>query len=176
MHIAATVFALVILATGIFYGQKVVDTNNNPDKEESREVLSITEEDDKDVKGVDDTKKEENITAIPTLVIEETSTPQPTVNISSDIQLQTYKYPNSSVINSGSNSLNLQSDASPKLITDWYKETINSNGFNVTSFVTTSTNDNVLNKLAAAKSGQNIEVEIEKKSGESKTSVKVTLF
>jgi len=176
MNIVVTVFAIVILATGIFYGQKVVDISNNSDSEKSQEVLSIAKEDSKDF---DDTKKEEeNLIVISTpTVTKETSTPLPTsANANSDIQLQTYKYPDSSVANSSSNSLSLQSDASANSITDWYKETINANGFNVTSFVVTSTNDNVLNKLAAAKSGQNIEVEIGKKPGESKTSIKVTLF
>lgn len=92
-----------------------------------------------------------------------TSTPtnnpdQPPETIS-DIQ-----YPDSSVINTNNNVMELESSDDPKMITDWYKNKIKSLNMNVTSFVQTNTNNNILNKLAAADGKKEIRIEILKQN------------
>lgn len=50
-------------------------------------------------------------------------------------------------------------------ITDWYKAKINSLGYNVKTFVKTSANDKILNKLVGAKPREELSVEISKNPG-----------
>jgi len=61
------------------------------------------------------------------------------------------------------------------VITEWYRSRINSLGYNVKSFVKTSANDKVLNKLAAAKSGSEISVEIARDPGSIVTAITVLI-
>ena len=83
-----------------------------------------------------------------------------------------FKYPNS-VILENSNELVLESDDNPDTITNWYKEKIKNSGMNSKAFVQTKTNDNVLNKLAGASGTREVNVEIIKKSGEIKTTIRI---
>lgn len=62
----------------------------------------------------------------------------------------------------------------PDVITNWYKDKIKDMGFNTKSFVTTKTNDNVNNVLAAANGYKQIKVTIARASGESTTQIKIT--
>lgn len=87
-------------------------------------------------------------------------------NLSSPIpkpaSLDTYAYPNAKQIESSSSGIVLESDDSVQLISDWYKNKINSLDFNAKSFTQTNTNGEVLNKFSAAKPGENLEVTIKK--------------
>ena len=83
-----------------------------------------------------------------------TSTPTPTPG-SSNISVpkhspnaDEYIYPGSDVISKTSQDISLTSTADPDTITSWYKEKIQSKNFNVNSYVTTTANDKILNKLA----------------------------
>ncbi len=80
-------------------------------------------------------------------------------------------YSNSRIISQSDNSIVFESDDSPDVITAFYKSLIEQSGSIVTSFVTTKTNGNVLNKLAGVVDNQSIEIEIKREKTVSKTSV-----
>ena len=73
-----------------------------------------------------------------------------------------FQYPRSIIISLNSNFATFESSDDPKKITDWYKNKIKDMGMNTTSFVQTSTNGNVLNKLVGADGNQKVRVEINK--------------
>lgn len=98
-----------------------------------------------------------------------TSTPTP----SSGINISNFIYPGSAILNRSRDELTLQNTDDPQVITNWYKEKIINTGMNTRSFVQTNTNGNILNKLAGAKSGFKIIVEISKKSSEEKVKISV---
>lgn len=97
-------------------------------------------------------------------------TPNPTTNNSNS----DWRYPNSTVVSGSGNNITLTSSADPSAITDWYKQKIQSLGMNTRSFVTTNSNNNVLNKLAAAGNSGSINIEIKRNSGESNTTIIVS--
>ena len=82
-------------------------------------------------------------------------------------------YPGASVIGKTDGKIILESSDDPKKITDWYKQKI-AVEMNVKSFVTTTTNGEVLNKLLGADGNKEIRVEITKKSNEQKVIVMVS--
>ena len=131
MNIILSVVAAIILATGIYVGRSVVQEPEYPTFSEQVETEVLSESDEMDVTGEDDTSA---IT------------------------------PTETITNQTNSTLSLESTDSPEDITDWYKNTINTIGMNVTSFVVTSTNDVVLNKLSAANSEMKIEVTIKNES------------
>jgi hypothetical protein len=61
----------------------------------------------------------------------------------------------------------------PKVVTDWYKEKIKSLGMSTQSFIVTSTNDKIYNKLVAASAASKIEVTIERVSSSAATQITV---
>ena len=71
--------------------------------------------------------------------------------------------------------LKIQSFDDSSRITDWYKEKITSLNMKAKSFVQTSSNRNILNKLAGANSLLKVNVEISKKNSDSKTEITVYL-
>jgi len=83
-------------------------------------------------------------------------------------------YPIAQVISRSENEYILESSDSTQQITDWYKSYIQNNQMNTTSFVTTNTNGNILNKLAGAGNGKEITVEISKQANEVITKIKIT--
>ena len=91
-------------------------------------------------------------------------------------ELDYFNYPNSETVEKNVSALYLQSADNAKAITDWYKGKIKDFGMSVTSFVTTSTNENILNKLAGAGNGKEINIEIKKVFDESKVSISVSIF
>lgn len=99
-----------------------------------------------------------------------TPTPNPTTNNSNS----DWRYPNSTVISGSGNNITLTSSSDPSAITNWYKQKIQSLGMNTKSFVTTNSNNNVLNKLAAAGNNGSINVEIKRNSGDSLTTIIVS--
>lgn len=66
-----------------------------------------------------------------------------------------------------------ESDDDPGIITNWYKDKIKQQNLNIKTFITTTTNGNVLNKLTGASSNYQINVEISKSAGEQKTHIKI---
>lgn len=90
-------------------------------------------------------------------------------NEPSNLPSQNIIYPNSFSI--GGNSY--ESNDNPQLITDWYKNIIKEKKMNTTSVVTTNTNDNIKNVLAADNGVEKLHVEIVKNSGDGKTTIKL---
>lgn len=90
-----------------------------------------------------------------------TPTPQPTKNNQSNFD---FKYPNSIIISQNGSETVYESTDDPKKITDWYKDKIKSIGMKATSFVQTSTNGNVFNKLVGANQNQEVKIEISKQN------------
>jgi len=86
-----------------------------------------------------------------------------------------YVYPNSFNYSKNGNRISFQTVDSPQTVTDWYKAKISSLGFSAQSFVQTSSNDNVLNKLVAANGEKEIRVEISKDSGNQITEIRLFL-
>lgn len=125
-----------------------------------------------------------NITETPTLHATQTpnhtptttpETPTPTTHSSTPDASLNVVYPNSHVISESGDEKNLESADDTTQITNWYKDLIRNNDMNATSFVTTNTNGNFLNKLAGANSSKKIEVEIERKEGQNTTKIKIKL-
>lgn len=107
-------------------------------------------------------------TSIPTIQPTKLSSAKPTMITSiSFIKI----YANSRIISQSDGSVAFESDDSPDVITTFYKSLIEQSGSKVTSFVTTKTNGNVLNKLAGVVDNQSIEIEIKREKTESKTLV-----
>ena len=103
----------------------------------------------------------------PVLTIAPTIVPKGTI-----FQLQ---YPGSTVAASTSTTLILNSSEDPDKITDWYKEKIKAGGYNVKSFVTTKTNGEVLNKLAGANGGGEVNITVSQASVGSNIEISVNL-
>lgn len=87
-------------------------------------------------------------------------TPQPN-NDQSDLD---FKYPNSTIISQNGNETVYESTDDSKKITVWYKDKIKNMKMNVTSFVQTNTNNNILNKLVGADGNKEVRVEISKQN------------
>lgn len=103
----------------------------------------------------------------------ESTPPAPTIK-SSPIPSQTpkkvesitdLKYPSSTQVSQNGNTTIYESTDDSDIITNWYKQKIESLNMNVKSFVTTKTNGNVLNKLVGADENREIRVEITKRNG-----------
>jgi len=172
MNIVVTIVAVVLVITGVFVSKiskREIQTS------ETSQVLSVEEE-----------IKEEEVT--PTTGSHQTDTPSPSRRLSGpeafptntpkppSSNLSSFQYPNSQAVSSSENSLILNSIDNADSITDWYKEKIKGEGMSVTSFVTTKTNDNVLNKLVGADGAREIRVEITKEAGSSTVKISVTLI
>lgn len=97
-----------------------------------------------------------------------TSTPIPEENSDSPVG-QDFIYPGA--VSTGGNSYETSDGADT--VTDWYRDQIVSRNMNVKTFVTTKTNGNVLNKLAGANGTIEINVEIEREEGSSKTTIRL---
>ncbi len=110
-------------------------------------------------------------TSTPTLPVSTTTplTPKP-----QETNINEYTYPGSVIISANGPTMKLTSSDDPDMITQWYKEKIKNAGMNVSNFVTTKTNGNVLNKLSAADGMVEIRVEIIKQASESKVEISVT--
>ena len=168
MNIVVTIVAVVLVITGVFISKiskKEIQTS------ETSQVLSV-EEEIKEEEVTPTTGSHQTDTPIPTKtpIPSSTNTPKP-----ASANLSSFQYPNSQVVSSGENSLILNSIDNADSITDWYKEKIKGEGMSVTSFVTTKTKDNILNKLVGADGEREIRVEITKEAGSSTVKISVTL-
>ncbi|MFH0936824.1 MAG: hypothetical protein V1808_00850 [Candidatus Daviesbacteria bacterium] len=117
-----------------------------------------------------------------TIIPSPTSKPTPTSSNNSPTSqtsgsgLSDFKYPSSNQISSTPDTLILESNDNPDLITNWYKEKIRSLGYKSKSFVQTKTNRNILNKLGAASGSMEVRVEIKKTAEVSTVSITITLL
>lgn len=171
MNIIITIVAAIIVITGIFFSQR---NRTSFDQGTSfSKVLSESEEQSgEQLEAPSPTNIEEGKSSgVGTI----TKSPTPTYF---QTNLSDYKYPNSQTVSSTANSLLLNSPDNSDTITDWYKEKIRGEGMNVKTFVTTKTNDNVLNKLVGADGNKEIRIEIKKEAGNGdvEISVKIEYF
>jgi len=125
----------------------------------------------------------------PTSAIDPSTTPTriptkaPTIQITisqnntttSSLSISKFQYPGASVSSSSNNRLELTTNDSSKTVTDWYKNQINSLGMNTKSFVTTSANDNIVNKLVAADGKDEIRVDITKAPSDASVRIVIEL-
>jgi len=107
-------------------------------------------------------------TSTPTLSPTPTNTPR---NKSESVL--DFRYPNSIIISQNAKESIFESTDHPKKITDWYKNKIKAMNMSVTSFVQTSTNDNVLNKLVGADGNREVRVEINKNNNSQAVNISV---
>jgi hypothetical protein len=175
MHTFIIALAVIVVAAGAYVN---ASTGNHTlfDSE-------ITVSTDDNVLSDESTQEEPTKTESPKVT--NTDTPKPSVTIiptktptnSQSAEISTYRYPDSTIVSQTSTKLLLESNAPDTKITDWYKSVIKSRGMNVTSFVTTQTNGNVLNKLAAesSTSSEHVEVEISKRESDDIVTITVLL-
>ena len=108
-------------------------------------------------------------TAAPTLTPSNKPTAQPQANLDS------LHYQPSTAVQSTDTRLELTSADDPAVITDWYKSKLQALGYQSRSFITTSTNGKVINKLVVTGHGSTITVDITKEPGASQTHIIVTI-
>src|SRR3989338_9723748 len=164
MHIIAVTIGFIVFVAGALYIQQ-------SNGETTLEISGVSP-----MPSVTETP-----TVQPTITIaydKPTVTNTPTISptlapISQPQNFTSYQYPNSQIISRSDDRLKLESSDDPGKITDWYKTLIKQKDMNVQSFVTTSTNGEVLNKLAAANGQEKIEISIEKKASETTTTIEV---
>ena len=112
----------------------------------------------------------------PTPIPIPTSIPPASIPVpSSQMNMSSFVYPGSIILNQSGNKMTLQSTDDPQAITVWYKEKIISLSMKAQSFVQTNTNGNILNKLVGASAGFKVKIQIEKNSSSNITEIKVSL-
>ena len=169
MNLAVTIVAVILVIVGVVFSQTVKTESQTS---ETSQVLSVEEEQEAPEQSTPTVGSQQVETLPPT----KTPTPSPTnIPKPTSSNLSSFQYPNSSIVNSSENSLILESSDNSDTITDWYKEKIKGEGMSVTSFVTTKTNDSVLNKLVGADGEREIRVEIKKDSGSSTVNISVVV-
>ncbi len=159
MNTVAIVLALLMVTVGIIFNQRsrIVSRKSI---QSSQEVLSQGEGQTED--------QHQNKEAVEE--VQQTPTPSPIQN-----ELFNYQYPDSQILDSSNSYLLLGSSADSDVITDWYKDKIESEAMNVKTFVTTRANDKVLNKLVGADGNKELRVEISKDPGDSLVKISVTI-
>ena len=165
------VVVLVFIISAVTSYQIIVKKN-----QDQKEILSVSSSSTESFSPAPTPKPSSTPASTPT------SKPTPSSNnsqvaIPSQIfNLSDFKYPNSSQAGSEGNGIKLESSDNPDTVTNWYKEKIRSLGFKSKSFVQTSSNGNILNKLVAASENKEIRVEIEKSANSAKVLIKVSLI
>ncbi len=164
MNYVAIAIAAAVLVIGVLFSQKsrFITQEELPTSEVLSEEKVIEEDSPQEVPV-----SEDKSSAVATV----TRMPTPTLN---QTNLADYKYPNSQVVSSTGDSLLLNSTDASETITDWYKEKIRGEGMKVKTFVTTKTNNNVLNKLVGADGEKEIRIEIKKEAGSNTVEISVT--
>ena len=115
---------------------------------------------------------------IPTVTVTQTPSPTPTSSPVPSLSLSPTSAPSDTWIYPGATEVSpgvYSSSISPAEVTNWYKEKIKALNLNIQTFVQTTANDRVLNKLSAANGNQNISIEISQASGNSATTIKIAL-
>ena len=170
MNYILLVIASVLLITGIVVGrgqQVQVNTDVIEITDETIEENSKSESKNFDKEIID-------IVIIPTTQVS-------IVIVTPTIQLKTNRindwiYPGSVVVSSKDNGADLRSTDNDVKITAWYKEKIISFGMNFNSFVTTTTNGNVLNKLVGSDANFEVKVDINKAENEENVGIIIELI
>lgn len=157
MNIFAIVAATILVAVGIF-----VNNTANKDIQSKGEVQSENTVD----RQLTPTPEANSPT--PTKVQE--TNEQEKADRSSEVDV--YIYPDAKIISRSGNAINLQVSDPAQTVTNWYENKIKQDNLNVTSFVKTDTNGQILNKLVGANSNKEVRVEI-KSSSESLVEVSV---
>lgn len=170
MNVVTFIVAVAIVLTGIIYSRINRDVINFP-QENKEEVLSESD----DGTNSDNNSEHVDVDVTPTSIPSATSLPTPTQPVP-ESNILNYKYPNSQLISTFSNTLSLESEDDSDVITNWYKQMLNSLGMNVKTFVTTKANDKVLNKLVVADGNKEISVEISKESMNLLVNISVTII
>lgn len=164
LFIALSIFAFV---GGSYFGEKISSRQIQGIKADVKSAVTENQTKENNIENSNDSDAK--------LDIKVDSTPEPKENKTVKVpqEISNFIYPGSQILSSDSNNLFLKSAEDSKKITDWYKEKIKNEKLLATSFVTTSTNEKVLNKLAAS-GDYKIEVEISKDSA-SQSEIKVKL-
>lgn len=176
MGIISVIIGVCILGIGIWTAQTNKTVSTNPDvKGEVAPTLSPT------LTPAPSEIPTSYPTMSPTVIVTPTKAPKIQITIQSNnsngtsLSISKFQYPGASVSSSSNNKLELTTNDSPKTVTDWYKNTINQTGMNVKSFVTTSTNDNVVNKLVGANGNDEVRVDITRAPNDTATTIIVEL-
>ena len=167
MNIVAITIAVVIVIVGVV-------SSNLKQKEQTqgiRETQEVTQEDDQETSSSGITPS-----PIPSPT-PKPPTPTPTIPSPSGQNQPSgeLRYPNAKYIRSEGSVEVYESQDDPDAITQWYKDQIQSMGMGTKSFITTKTNDNVLNKLVGADGSREVRIEITRSSGSSTTEIKVSI-
>ncbi len=171
MNIVLSVLAVVILTTGIILGRNVDKSEVVVQSIPEPSVLSQ----EKNIPDLDSTNDLITESPEPTEVDVPDATVSPVASHDNTTRIDAFVYPNSTLVSKTSSRVMLQSGDDPNLITDWYKQKIQSENMNVNSFVVTSVNDTVINKLSSSNSSVQIDVSIEKTPTASTTSVTIDI-
>lgn len=166
----ALIFTAAYLSrnTSLFIRQWNDASDNSAVLSEKDETLIDEVHVDSDASSHVETATEVNINNDSTAI----SLPQERSPASGDaITYDRYIYPNHTELSQTDGVIDFVSSDSPELITDWYEQKIREGGMNVKTSVRTSSNDNIINKLAGANSVISFVVEITLKPGDTITHV-----
>ena len=172
MHIFVAILALGFLVLGIITNQKSIVENKWESQNQGNVLSEETEEEIDKQKDLSEVGEYEITNEKNTL--SPSNTPTPTNSINKD-NLFFYHYPNTYVVFKNEMELQMESFDNTDIITDWYKAKIEEDNLTAKTFVKTSANDNILNKLVGANSKKEVSIEINKSPGDSKVSIKVIL-
>src|SRR5260221_14239591 len=88
--------------------------------------------------------------------------------------LSDFMYPGASNVQNNSDSLTFQSTDAPTTIVSWYKNLFSQKNMHTTSIVQTSSNNNIIDKLAAANANVSVAISIQKTADQNVTTISVT--
>lgn len=168
MHIVLSIVAIVVVIVGVAYAR--LTTNSEVPKQT---VLNASDE---NIDSSTPTPTQQITTSKPkptaSSSITPKPTPTPTIN-QPEFDLSEFIYPGSAISEQTGVRVKLTTGANPADVTNWYKAKIKAMDMNVTSFVTTKSNDVTLNKLAGANSSFSVSVEIKQDGAGAQTQVTV---
>lgn len=164
MNITLIAVAVVIILAGIVSSRSSLI--NQTDDLPENEVLSVETE-------------ESEPTEVNTASPAPTNTPVPSTAPTEEpkkvVSENSWVYPGASVLSNG-DVLVLSSSDNTDAITDWYKDKIESGGYNVKTSIKTSANDVVKNVINAANGNESVNVEITKDGGDARIEVEISSF
>lgn len=158
MHIFLIAIAAVVFASGVL----IKSMPNQEDRVKTEDVHVKTEV----LNMVDESSPSASTT--PMSSDDPTSTPASDANANTTVE-SGLVYPNST--NTGSNTYQTTDD--PDMVTEWYKNQIRSQNYNVKNFVTTVVNGVVENELVGANSSGELRIIITKASDSDFTEIAI---
>ncbi len=169
MHILLTVIAVSVFTLGIFFNQVSIRNKFFTEKAEKKVLSEIKTEENviSPTATIAPQKADTNLSAT---LPSPTSTPVP-----SSSSLEKYVYPDAQVSQAFNNSISLTTSDDAAIVTKWYRNKIIESGMSVRSFVATSANDKILNKLSGADSESEVTIEIKKDADNRKVFIFITL-